>query len=133
VVTVLYDTSIAEGAPGNPGPQPLNTSSLPYGGHWYKVFQFGSMQTRLPAPPGPQAILPLARSLELQGDPNASSSYYENDDYLLQQGEPGVGSTPLLDLEALQGLIKLPPAGNNTSQDANVRHVYLCVGRLCTL
>jgi hypothetical protein len=122
VVTVLYDTSIAQGAPGNPGPQPLNTSSLPYDGTWYAALQYPGT-TRLPAPPGTQAILPLARSLVLRGDSGASSSFTGGsyDSSLNEYEEQGVGSTPMLDLKALQGLIKLPSPSNNASQVTGVR------------
>jgi hypothetical protein len=126
VVTVLYDTSLAQGAPGNPGPQPLNTSSLPYDGTWYVALQYPGT-TRLPAPPGAQAILPLARSLVLRGDSGASSSFTGGsyDSSLNEYEEQGVGSTPMLDLAALQGLIKLPPASNNASQVTDVRQAQV--------
>jgi hypothetical protein len=99
IVNILGDTSIAEGAPGNPGLQPLNTTSYPYQGAWYTFHQrsiLWSLNTRLPPPPGPEAELHLARSLVLQSDQGSNTS-------------------TVLDFAGLQNMFKLPSPANSTS------------------
>jgi hypothetical protein len=95
----LGDTSIAEGAPGNPGLKPLNTSSYPYQGAWFNFHQespIWALNTRLPPPPGPEAVLALTKSLVLQSDQGSNTS-------------------TILDFAGLQNMFKLPSAANNTS------------------
>jgi hypothetical protein len=100
VINILSDASIAEGAPGSPGLQPANTSAYPYQGAWFKVLQASFFdtpgQTRLPAPPGPEAVLSLTRSLVLQSDQGSNSS-------------------TIFDAAGLQNMFKLPPVPNGSS------------------
>jgi hypothetical protein len=108
VVNLINNASIAEGAPGNPGPQPLNTSSLPDSGIWYALHQSLSIvanrnYTRLPAPPGQTDVLALTQSLVLQSD-------------------PGLNKTAQLDLLALQGIFRLPPPATNATLNSPGRN-----------
>jgi hypothetical protein len=101
VVNLMGDASIAEGAPGNPGPQPLNTTSFPGGGKWYTLQQ--SLQaaligdfTRLPEPPRPSDVLALTQSLVVQSSPTSNM-------------------TAQLDLRALQRVFRLPTLTTNAT------------------
>jgi hypothetical protein len=108
-INLLSNTSIAEGAPGNPGPQPLNLTSLPDGGSWYTLQQslgFPNNMTRLPPPPGPGAVLQLSRSLVLQSDPVLGSQAQL--DAMSFSGGSGLDTQAQLDMMALQGIFSLP-------------------------
>jgi hypothetical protein len=107
MVSLIGDANIAEGAPGNPGPQPLNTSYLPNNGQWYKLRTLpavgNSNFTRLPDPPGPTDVLDLTQSLVVQSD-------------------PGLNMTAQLDLLALQGIFRLPPPATNSTLNSTGRN-----------
>jgi hypothetical protein len=105
VVNLINNASIAEGAPGKPGLQPLNITSFPDSGKWYSWHQGQAWlsdrgnYTRLPAAPGPIDVLALTQSLVVQSDPGLK-----------------VNMTAELDLLALQGIFRLPSPATNATQ-----------------